>query len=58
MHDKDAPGYTKPIQIRVGPDIHQWLKEVSAKEDRSVNYVITQMLIEARARRQPQGVQQ
>jgi len=57
MQSKDSPGYTKPIQVRVGPDIHQWLKEVAVREDRSVNYIINQVLVAARAKQETQGTE-
>lgn len=62
MKQPNTAGLVKPVQIRLTPETHQWIKEKSEKQDRSANYVINAILETAQTNErtqqaQPQGAQ-
>jgi len=58
MPKDESQGY-KPIQVRVDPATHRWLKEEAVKQERSMNWLLNRLIGEAAAKaQQPRGVQQ
>lgn len=49
------PVTRKAVLVRVCPDLHQWLKELGAKQDRSLNYVVNQLLASAKTASDQKG---
>ena len=41
---------TVPLQMRIPPDLHQWIKIESAKLERSQNWLLNNLLREAKQR--------
>lgn len=37
---KKEPRGEQAVKIRFPPDIHQWLKEIAQKNDRSMSYLV------------------
>ena len=58
MNTKHATYLAKPVQVRLKPELHEWVHSQAQDQERSANWVINKVLEEARAKTlQPQGAQ-
>ncbi|MBO1007090.1 MULTISPECIES: hypothetical protein [Acidovorax] len=57
MNTKHVNYLPKPVQVRLKPELHEWVHSQAAGQERSANWVINKVLEEARAKTlQPEGV--
>lgn len=66
MNTKHATYLAKPVQLRLKPELHEWVHAQAQAQERSANWIINKVLEDACARAkhanlvalQPQGAQQ
>jgi predicted HicB family RNase H-like nuclease len=49
---------TKPVQLRLKPELHQWVQVEATKLERSANWLINKVLADAKAQREGRGAPQ
>lgn len=58
MNTKHATYLAKPVQVRLKPELHEWLHDQAQAQERSANWVINKLIEEARANaKQTKGAQ-
>lgn len=52
MNTKHANYLPKPVQVRLKPELHEWVHAQAAAQERSANWVINKVLEDARSKTQ------
>lgn len=50
MNTKHATYLAKPVQLRLKPELHEWVHTLAQAQERSANWMINKMLEDARIR--------
>lgn len=56
MNTKHATYLAKPVQLRLKPDLHEWVHKQAMAQERSANWIINKLLEDAKA--QAEGAKQ
>ena len=52
MNTKHIAYAPKPVQARLKPELHAWLHEEAAKQERSANWILNKLVEEAKSRKE------
>lgn len=52
MNTKHVNYLPKPVQVRLKPELHEWIHSQAAAQERSANWVINKVIEDARSKTQ------
>lgn len=58
MNTKHVAYSQKPVQARLKPELHAWLHQMAAEQERSANWILNKVIEEAKKRSEAQHAAQ